>query len=111
MYKVWANEQVFPLDSMRQFPIGHLVSSLMSTMSTLSAVNNVNAVRCQQCQCCPLSTMSMLSTMSAVNHVKTPTPAACGGVSGGRPPTAAFSCSSACGGVWREYAACGGGFF
>jgi hypothetical protein len=102
MNKVSANEQVFPLVSIGQCPIGHLVSPLMSTTSTLSAVNNV------RCQPRPLSTMSMLSTMSAVNNVnrvndvndvKTPNPAAFGGVSGGRPPAAAFSRSSAFGGV------------
>ncbi len=58
----------------------------------------------QRCQQCPPSTMSTASTQSAVNHVnrvndvKTPTPAAFGGVSGGgrlrrrfgvRPPAAA----------------------
>jgi len=71
------------------------------SLGFVANVNNVNAVRRQQCQRCqprPLSTMSMLSTMSAVNHVnrvndvnhvKTPTPQ----------PAAAFSCSSACGGV------------
>jgi hypothetical protein len=50
MNKESANEQVFPLDSIGQCPIGHLVSSLMSTTSTLSAVNNVNAVNNVRCQ-------------------------------------------------------------
>ena len=61
----------------------------MSTASASSAVNHVNDV-------------------NRVNDVKTPTPAACGGVSGGRPPAAAV------GGLrrlrlrfWGD--ACGGG--
>jgi hypothetical protein len=47
----------------------------------------------QRCQQCPPSTMSTASTSSAVNHVndvKTPTPAAFGGVSAVTPPAAAF---------------------
>jgi hypothetical protein len=93
-------------------------------------VNDVNNVRCQQCQ--------LLSTMSAVNHVndvnrvndvKTPTPAACGGVSAVTPPAAAVGglrrlrlrfWGDACGGgsavrppaaAFGGGAACGGGFF
>jgi hypothetical protein len=73
----------------------------------------------QRCQQCPPSTMSTASASSAVNHVndvnrvndvKTPTPAACGGVSAVTPPAAAV------GGLrrlrlrfWGD--ACGGGFF
>jgi hypothetical protein len=81
-------------------------------------VNAVNNVRCQRCQQCPPSTMSTASTSSAVNHVndvnrvndvKTPTPAAFGGVSAVTPPAAAvgglrrlrrrFWGEAACGGV------------
>jgi hypothetical protein len=50
----------------------------------MSAVNHVNRV----------------NNVNDVNDVKTPTSAAFGGVLGGRPPAAAFSCSSAFGGGW-----------
>ncbi len=92
MNKVSANEQVFPLDSIGQFPIGHLVSPLMSTTSTLSAVNNVNAVNNVRCQPRPLSTSSAVNDVNRVNDVndvKTPTP----------PPAAAFRGEAAFGGV------------
>ena len=46
-----------------------------------------------------MSAVNHVNRVNHVNDVKTPTPAAFGGVLGGRPPAAAFSCSSACGGV------------
>jgi hypothetical protein len=57
-----------------------------------------------------MSAVNHVNRVNDVNDVKTPTSAACGGVSvfvrlrrrfGVRPPSAAF----------RGYAACGGGFF
>ena len=69
MNKESANEQVFPLDSIGQCPIGHLVSPLMSTTSTLSAVRPQQRQRCQQCPLSITSTASMTSTMS-----RNPTP-------------------------------------
>jgi hypothetical protein len=49
-----------------------------------------------------MSAVNHVNRVNDVNDVKTPTPAACGGVSAVTPPAAAG---------WREYAACGGGFF
>jgi hypothetical protein len=50
----------------------------------MSAVNHVNRV----------------NDVNDVNDVKTPTSAACGGVSAVPPPSATFRCSSAFGGGW-----------
>jgi hypothetical protein len=65
-------------------------------MSTMSAVNNV---RRQQCPPSTMSAVNDVNDVNRVNDVKTPTPAACGGVSAVRPPAAAFRGEAACGGV------------
>jgi hypothetical protein len=46
-----------------------------------------------------MSAVNHVNRVNHVNDVKTPNPAAFGGVLGGKPPAAAFSCSSAFGGV------------
>jgi len=102
MYKVSANEQVFPLDSIGQCPIGHLVSPLMSTTSMLSAVNNVNAVNNVRCQSRQPRQPRQPRQNTKPRRLRRRLVV--------RPP-AAVSRHAACGGVWREYAACGGGFF